>query len=119
MLVPAAPDPDGMSRNHRSNRHHLRLIQGEAQDVITPFTRAPSPSRLAHNVVRAAQQWAAAALSGALPFDPSTSDGQLLLALLDSVQDMEYHLTNPTAITVSAEWIYQGTLNMEPGTPGA
>lgn len=107
-----------MRRDHRSTRHHLRLIQGEAQAVVVPLQRSPSPARLASSVVQAAQQWAAVALSGALPFDPSTQDGQLLLALLDSVQDMEYHLMNP-APNVNRFW--QGTLNlnMEPGTPGA
>lgn len=64
-------------------------------------------------MVRAAQQWAASALSGALPFDPSTQDGQLLLALLDSVQDMEYHAAGMAA------GAGQLSLNMEPGTPGA
>lgn len=60
--------------------------------------------------MRAAQEWAAAALSGTLPFDSSTQDGRLLLALLDSVQDMEYHAAGIAG---------QLTLNMEPGTPGA
>ena len=84
-----------------------------------PTQRAPSPSRLASNVVRAAQEWAAAALSGKLPFDPSTQDGQLLLALLDSVQDMEYHQAN--TVTIDVNVFYQGSLNLDmgPGTPSA
>lgn len=75
--------------------------------------RTPSPSRLASNVVRAAQDWAAATLSGTFTFDLSTQEGQLLLALLDSVQDMEYHAAG---MAIDAG---QLTLNMEPGTPGA
>lgn len=101
-----------MRRDHRSTRHHLRLIQGEAQAVV-PLVRPPSPSRLAANIVRAAQDWAAAALAGTVTFDLSTQEGQLLLALLDSVQDMEYHAAGMTVGTG------QLTLNMEPGTPGA
>lgn len=65
------------------------------------------------NVVRAAQDWAAATLSGTFTFDLSTQEGQLLLALLDSVQDMEHHAAG---MTFDAG---QLTLNMEPGTPGA
>lgn len=105
-----------MRRDHRSTRHHLRLIQGEGQAVVVPVQRTPSPGHLASNVVRAAQEWAAAALSGALPFDPSTEEGSLLLALLDSVQDMEYHAS---VNVINVELIYQMTLDMGPGTPGA
>lgn len=107
-----------MRGKHRSTRHHLRLIQGESMGTVVPIQRSPSPSQLASRIVRAAQEWASAALTAPIAFDMSTEEGQLLLALLDCVQDMEYHAVH-TGGTIEAGPNFQLTLDMEPGTPGA
>lgn len=103
-----------MRPRHRSTRHHLRLIQGDAPAIPSP--RPPSPHLLAANIVRAAQEWAAAALAETTMFDRSTEEGRLRLAVLDAVQNLEYYSSGAILLDVEEPHL---DLDMGPGTPGA
>jgi hypothetical protein len=63
--------------------------------IVSP--RPVSPHRLSAAVLDAARAWAALVWTSTEPIDVSTEEGQLRLALMDAVHDLEYAETNSAA----------------------
>lgn len=78
------------------NRIPLTLVSLGGK-VPTNRPVSPSASRLAHAVVDAARSWGDAAMELPEAIDTDTEEGQLRLAVLDAVHDLEYAETNTAA----------------------
>lgn len=79
----------------------LRIIPGGLIDTVVTATATPDSPRLAQDIVRAAQSWAAAMLEHRIvdQIDLSTDAGRVTLVLLDCVMQLEYWMTSPVVAT--------------------